>query len=222
MTIANWKRIPCKTVVLFVAAWVLAPNTIWAQAIPATAGAFATYCTPLKKGCDGKIQEVETDAEVKAMTSSPPIDACTVPKGIEFAAGDRAIVAWLSAHPSAADMSTADGINAAIKALWNCQKSVATGVTSWGVPDKTGPFVAFCADAKHYTKCASEIVQASVNAYAAQTLNGKSLHCTSPDNVGTKELTAKVLAWLNGHKEVYGLATEDGNAAAIDHLWPCH
>jgi hypothetical protein len=65
-------------------------------------------------------------------------------------------------------------------------------------------------------------VTASVSAYAAQTFNGQSVHCTSPDNVETKELTDKVLAWLKEHKEVYDQATEDGNAVAIDHLWPCH
>jgi hypothetical protein len=159
---------------------------------------------------------------VQALTSSPPTDVCHVPKGIEDGVAALAIVGWLSAHPNAANMGTEDGIKTAIKALWNCQESVATGVTSWGVPDKTGAFVTFCADAKHYTKCADQIVQASVNASAERIFNGQSSHCSAPDNVASKDVTAKVLAWLIDQKEGYGQATEDGIAAAVDHLWPCH
>jgi len=48
------------------------------------------------------------------------------------------------------------------------------------------------------------------------------VHCSSPDNIETKELTAKVLAWLKDHQELDGQNTEDSTATAIDHLWPCH
>jgi hypothetical protein len=53
-------------------------------------------------------------------------------------------------------------------------------------------------------------------------MNGKSVHCSSPDSVETKELTDKVLTWLKDHKELYVDNTEDSTANAIDHLWPCH
>jgi hypothetical protein len=196
---------------LFVTAWVLNPGAVWAQSIPEKAGAFATYCTPVKESCSSKIISVQFDAL-----------ACSVPDGITSNEGDKAIVGWLSAHPATVDMSTEDGIKTAIKALWNCQKSVATGHTSRGAPDKTDAFVTFCDDTKHYAVCANEIVQASVNAYAALEMNGKSAHCSSPDNIETKELTEKVLTWIKDHKELYAQKTEDSTAYAIDHLWPCH
>jgi hypothetical protein len=219
-TMAHRKLISLAAVGFFLSA--LALGTGWAQDVPATAGAFAAYCTPLKKGCATKIEAVQVGAMMESLNSAKPTTVCTVPDGIEAAAGHQAIVAWLSAHPATANLSTENGINAAIKALWNCQGSVATGVTSRGVPDKTDAFVAFCDDTKHYAKCANEVVQASINAYFAKEINDKSAHCTSPDGVETQELTIKVLAWLKGHKELYGQATEVGTAAAIDHLWPCH
>jgi hypothetical protein len=214
---AKWKRISFKISMLFLAAWVLTPSTVSAQGVPAKAGAFAAYCTPLKEDCSSKIE----DAQVAALAGAAS-DVCSVPDGITADEGARAIVGWLSAHPANANMSTEDGINAAIKALWNCQKSVATGHTSRGVPDNTGVFVTFCDDATHYVPCANEVVQASVNADMALQVNGKSAHCSSPDKVETKELTDKVLAWLKDHKELYGQKTEDSTAIAIDHLWPCH
>jgi hypothetical protein len=164
----------------------------------------------MKEDCSSKILLVQFDAL-----------ACSVPDGITSDEGDRAIVGWLSAHPAIADMSTEDGIKTAVKALWNCQKSVASGHTSRGAPDKTGAFVTFCDETRNFTVCATEVLQASLNAYAALS-NGKSVHCTSPDKVETKELTDKVLAWLKDHKELYGQKTVDSTANAIDHLWPCH
>jgi hypothetical protein len=216
-------RFAAKIWIVVVLAWLaLMANTVWADDVPATAGAFAAYCTPLKKGCRSKITEVLSEAIVTAATSSPPTDACDMPEGIEEVPGDKAIIAWLSEHPDAAGMATADGINTATEALWKCQKSIDTGVTSQGAPDNTAAFVTFCADAKNYTKCANEVVRASVNALAAQDSSGKGPHCTSPDSVETKELTDRVLSWLKGHTEVYDHPTKDGTAAAIDHLWPCH
>jgi len=208
---ARLKRISFKTSMLVLAVWVLNPCTVRAQGLPEKAGDFAAYCTPLKKACSSKIVNVQFDAL-----------NCSVPEGITANEGARAIVGWLSAHPATADVSTEDGIKMAIKALWNCQKSVATGHTSRGAPDKTGAFVTFCDDTRNYTVCANEVVQASINAYAAQQMNGKSAHCSSPDSVETKELTDKVVTWLKDHKELYVQNTEDSAATAIDHLWPCH
>jgi Tfp pilus assembly protein PilW len=207
------------TAALILIAGALMPNRAWAAAdVPATAQKFAVFCTPLNDACRSKIIGVQMDSSF----STPPATDCEVPDGIEHEEGYKAIVSWLSAHPETASMSTEDGINAAIKALWNCQKSIATGHTSWGAPDKIGAFVTFCADAKNYVICANQIVEASTNAYAAQALNGKSDHCSAPDGVETKELTVKVLAWLKDHTEVNGQDTGTGITAAIDHLWPCH
>lgn len=219
---ASWKRIAYKTSMLFLGVSALNQCTVWAQGVPAKAGAFATYCTPMKEDCSNKITEVQSVALVQASVSPQATGVCSVPDGITSNEGDRAIVGWLSAHPATAGMNTGDGINTAIKALWNCQKSVATGHTSRGAPDKTGAFVAFCGDTRNYKVCANEVVQASVNAYMALQINGKSVHCSSPDSVETKELTEKVLAWLKDHKELYGQNTEDSTSNAIDHLWPCH
>jgi hypothetical protein len=206
------------TVALFLTVLALTPKAVWAADVPATAGKFAAFCTPLNDACRSKIVGVQMHTSL----STPSGADCEVPDGIEHEEGYKAIVNWLSAHPEAANMSTEDGINAAIKALWNCQKSVATGHTSWGAPDKIGAYVTFCADARNYAICANQVVQASTNAYAAQALNGKSDHCSIPDGVETKEFMAKVLAWLIEHKEVYGQDTGDGITAAIDHIWPCH
>jgi hypothetical protein len=207
------------TAVLILIAGVLTPNRAWAATdVPSTAGKFAIFCTPLNDACRTKIIGVEMDSSL----STPPATDCEVPEGIEHEEGYNAIVSWLSAHPETASMSTEDGINAAIKALWNCQKSIATGHTSWGAPDKIGAFVMFCADAKNYPICANQVVEASTNAYAALALNGKSDHCSIPDGIETKDFTAKILAWLKDHTEVNGQDTGSGIAAAIDHLWPCH
>src|ERR1035441_8702301 len=104
-TMAGWKRIPFKTSMLFLAASFLNPCTVRSQGVPAKAGAFASYCTPLKEDCSSKIEVVQFDAL-----------ECSVPDGITSNEGDRAIVGWLSAHPATADMSTEDGIKTAIKA----------------------------------------------------------------------------------------------------------
>jgi hypothetical protein len=208
--------------IAFLAVAALTPNAVWADDLPPTAGDFAAYCTPLKDACDGKITEVQVAAMIRAMTSTPPVTACQVPKGIERVAGEKAIIGWLSKHSEAAGMSTADGINAAIKALWNCRASIATGVTSLGVPDMTGAFVKYCAVSRNYVRCANQIVEASTNAAAEQTFNGSSQHCQVPNGVNTHDSTAKVLAWLKKHKETYGQSTDGGIASAVDNLWPCH
>ena len=207
--------------IVILAIWVLTPAPARAGDVPATAGDFAAYCTPLKHDCRSKITEVQVAAMAQAMANSST-KACSVPEGIEEVVADKAIVGWISNHPNAANMTTADGINASIKALWNCQESIASGVTSLGAPDKVGAFVTFCADTANYNKCANQIVQASVDASAARTFNGQSVHCSAPDDVKTSDAAAKVLAWLQEHKEFYGDATTDGTAAAVDHLWPCH
>jgi hypothetical protein len=200
----------------------LTPNAARADDVPATAGAFAAFCTPLKDACRSKIILVQVTADATTMTNNSSAKSCDVPDGIEAEPADKAIVVWLSAHPETASMTTADGISAAIKGLWQCQAKIATGITSWGVPDNAQAFVAFCKAAKNYVKCANQITQASVNASAQQTFNDKSAHCSAPDGVTPKDATAKVLAWLKKHKEANGLSTEDATASAVDHLWPCH
>ena len=100
--------------------------------------------------------------------------------------------------------------------------SAESGVTQWGAPDRAGAFAVFCADRAHETDCADEIVAASLRAYVAYEDGRPGLHCTSPDNVETAELGTKVLAWLGRHQEVQDQPTDDGIAAAIDALWPCH
>jgi len=198
------------------------PKSPTAEDLPASAGDFAANCTPLKKACSTEMIAVQVGDLMESQLSAHHYPVCSVPRGIEEPVAEKAIIGWLSAHPEIASTNRADGIRAAIKALWNCKASVATGVTSMGVPDKSGAFVAFCEDAKNFAKCANEILSDGLAAYVAQSVNGKSSHCSFPDNVETKEAAEKVLAWLKGHKEVYGQTTEDGNADAIDHLWPCH
>jgi hypothetical protein len=112
--------------------------------LPSSAGDFAAYCTPLKEVCTTELIAVQVGDLMESRLSAHPYPVCSVPKGIEEPVAEKAIVGWLSTHPEMASRKRADGIRAAIKALWNCKESVATGVTSLGVPDKTGAFVAFC------------------------------------------------------------------------------
>ena len=198
-----------------------APRVGWAaDDVPKTTGAFVAYCGDHLEACQTKIAVVEI-----ANAMDPAARAagnCIVPRGVEGPAAAKAIIGWLGGHPELAGGSTRDGIETAIKAIWNCRDEVESGVTSLGSPDRTGAFVAFCAGPAHRSTCADEILTASLRAYIAAKKVPPGPHCTSPNDIETPELTSKVLAWLGRHAEVYGRSTEDGIAAAIDALWPCH
>ena len=187
---------------------------------PNTVGPFVTFCKTNFKDCRGKISEVQLDALASEM-SEPSGKICSVPRGIEPEAGAHAIVEWLGQHRETAGLSTGDGVKTAIKALWNCQTKVVTGVTSSGVPDHVGRYVSFCSDAKNYVKCANQTVGVSVDAYAAQLINDDHSHCSAPKGTTTPVMYAKVMEWLKAHPETYDSETEVGIAAAIDTTWPC-
>ena len=186
---------------------------------PATVGPFVTFCQTNFPDCFGKITEIQLNALVQDVQEGTRL-SCSVPRGIDPKAGAHAIVDWLGQHSESAGLATADGVTAAIKALWNCQE-VATGVTSGGVPDKTGRFVAFCKEAKNYASCANKAVEVNMVALAEELMFGSSKHCHAPNGTTTEATYAKVIAWLELHPETYASKTEDGIAAAIDATFPC-
>ncbi len=191
-----------------------------ADDVPAATGAFVAYCDGHLKACQNYIVELQIGSALDPDARAS--GECLVPRGVQDAAAGKAIIGWLGGHPELNGRSTHDGVVAAIKAIWNCQDKVESGVTSLGSPDRTGAFVSFCADPAHRTVCDEEIVAASLSAYIAYQDGKPGQHCTSPDSVETPELASKVIAWLGRHPELNGQPTEDGIAMAIDAIWPCH
>lgn len=197
----------------------LAPQAFGATDAPDQVGPFLEYCVGNHNGCMSALITDEIATEVGADSGE-----CDVPRGIETGAGNAQIVDWLTAHPETHSMTLHDGMQAAMRAIWDCAAAVKTGMTSMGAPDKAGPFLAFCADKKHYAKCANEIVGDNLAVYAGtQGLNDSATgHCPSPDNIETPELTEKILGWLREHPELNDEDTEAAIWAAGDALWPCH
>jgi len=186
---------------------------------PATVGPFVTFCQTNFADCRAKITEIQLIALTRDLQNGTRL-SCSVPRGIDPEAGAHAVVDWLGQHSESAGLATADGVTAAIRALWNCQE-VATGVTSGGVPDKTDRFVAFCKEARNYVRCANKAVEVSSAALLQELVYGNSKHCHSPPGTTTEATYAKVIAWLELHPETYASKTEDGIAAAIDATFPC-
>ena len=182
---------------------------------PQTTGPFLTFCATNSKDCVTALS-----ADQIATTISG--DGCLIPKGIEYSTGDQQILAWMKAHPENAGQSVHASVQAAIKGLWNCQAAVNTGMTSLGVPDKASLFVAYCGDKTHYNKCANEVVGDTVAIYAGNNgLNDSAKgHCSPPEDLDTKPLTDKILAWMSTHPS--DQETELAIWNASDALWPCH
>jgi hypothetical protein len=213
-------RVPFSLTLLLLSVVLARPAWPESSDAPGTVGPFVTFCQTNFEDCYGKITEIQLDALSQDLAADTH-NSCSVPRGIEPEAGAHAIVDWLAQHPQNAGLATDAGVKAAIKGLWNCQAKVATGMTSGGVPDNTGRYVAFCKDAKNYVDCANKSGDVSMDAFAEELMSGSSTHCQAPKGTKTQEIYAKVIAWLGGHPETYTSETEVGIAAAIDATWPC-
>lgn len=196
-----------------------APQAMSAAKAPDQVGPFLKYCARNHSGCMTSLisDEIATDFGGNS-------DECDIPQGIETDAGNAQVIDWLRAHPETHSLPLHDGLQAAMRGIWDCAKAVKTGMTSMGTPDTVGPFLAYCEDKHHYTKCANEIVADNLAVYAGtQGLNDSAKgHCPSPDNMTTRELTGKILDWFRTHPDLNDQDTETAVWAAGDALWPCH
>jgi hypothetical protein len=201
------------------AALLFAPQAMSAAKAPDQVGPFLKFCVKHHQDCMTSlvVDEIATNLSENS-------GQCDVPRGIETNAGNAQVLDWLKAHPESHSLPLHDGMQAAMKSIWNCAAAVKTGMTSMGTPDTIGPFLAFCEDKHHYTKCANEIVGDNMAVYAGtQGLNDSAKgHCPSPDGIDTPELTRKILGWLRQHPELNDQDTETSIWAAGDGLWPCH
>lgn len=198
------------------AALVISTGAMGANPVPDKAAAFVAYCAGHFADCKAKVVDADVAALATRLFAKQPQSVCSIPKGVSTDAATKDILAWLGNHKIAAAMSTDDAIQAAVKDLWHCKTQIGDGTVPGGPPAKTGAFVSYCANQQ--TKCANEIVAVTV----AVAVPDRPVHCSPPDDIKTKELAARVVAWLGQHKETHNMKTDDGIAAAFDHLWPCH
>lgn len=204
---------------------ILFPAISVAAKVPAKTGEFVNYCKA-RKHHDDCFTEMMADEVSTSLSANLNGDRgeCQLPRGISGIKGNEEILAWLARHNDYDAAPLHDGIQAAIKGLWNCAETLHNGKTSSGAPDKAGAFLAFCGGARNYNICADEIVSDDMKAYAgAAGLNpGYAGHCSAPKGVETKEMTGKVLAWLRANPQQPDGDTEAAVMTAIDSLWPCH
>jgi len=186
-----------------------------ANPVPDKAGAFVAYCAGHFADCRAKVVDADVATLATKLFAKNPQSVCSIPKGISMDAATKEILGWLGSHKVAASMSTDDAIQAAVKDLWHCKTQIGDGTVPGGPPAKTGAFVTYCASQQ--AKCAGEIVAATVTVAVPD----RPVHCSPPNGIKTPELTARVVAWLQQHKETYEMKTFDGIATAFDHLWPC-
>lgn len=187
-----------------------------ANSVPDKTGAFVAYCATNFAGCKSKVVDVDTAVLAAKLFANSGKKDCALPKGVGNDNATKQILVWLGNHKNVHSMKTADGIQAAVKALWHCKTQIGDGSEPGGPPARTGPFVAYCAT--HNVKCADEMVAVSVSIMVPD----HPKHCLPPKNLKNKEVSAAVLGWLGQHKETHGLKTFDGIKVAFDHLWPCH
>jgi hypothetical protein len=186
---------------------------------PDRVGPFLKYCAKNHDGCS-----ISLSADEIATNLSGNSGECDIPRGIQTRAGNAQVLDWLKAHPETHALLLHDGMQAAMKSIWNCATAVKTGMTSIGAPDTVGPFLVFCEDKHHYAKCANEILGDNMAVYAGtQGMNDSAKgHCPSPDGITTQELASKVIGWFRTHPEMNDQDTEVAVWAAGDALWPCH
>lgn len=159
-----------------------------------------------------------------AITEGDGKGLCVPPDGISQDQANEKILVWLRQNRGTHAMIVFDGIQAAIKGLWNCETSLGnagTGLDSLGVPETVaqtlGPFLSFCDGDANRVKCANEIVAVDVLA-----MTGDGSHCTAPDSTTGIELSDRVLAWLRANPQPPQTDTTIAVMTAIDTIWPCH
>jgi len=117
-SMANWRRTSFLMAVLFLTAWVLTPNTIWAEDhVPAKTGAFLAYCKTNNQGCVDEVADISFAMQV---TNPAKKEWCPTKEVEDVKLLTGKVVEWLTAHPETADMATEDGIEMALVRLYPC------------------------------------------------------------------------------------------------------
>ncbi len=190
--------------------------------VPGETGAFVKFCARNFKSCREEIlQEQIVIMAAKAWANSTS-DKCWVPDGVDDDTAARQILGWLKQHGETAMMKTEDGVETAVRGIWNCQTKIETGLTSMGVPDRTGAYMKFCGVAANYAKCANQMVADDVIIATRDPSSTAPAHCTAPKGMDSNTMAKAIYYWLYAHPETYELPTDDGVWTAIDALWPCH
>jgi hypothetical protein len=91
---------------------------------PENTGDFVAYCTPFRDDCKSRVMDINI---VNGYSQLSGREACTIspPKGqkkftdSDLIEASKSIIAWLAQRPEIHGMKTLDGINRAIRALWN-------------------------------------------------------------------------------------------------------
>jgi hypothetical protein len=189
--------------------------------VPKTVGPFVAYCATNFNDCTG---EIASDQAILSLTQEQDKTVCLVPRGVTDDSADRQILNWLAQHNELAASSTSDGVEAAIRAIWNCVTEIPNGQTYNGAPENTASFLSYCADSAHDAVCADVIDTASLRAYAASLgfKNGEQGHCSIPDAVKSQDALMQVMGWLKGRSDMLDRDIEDVAPYAIDGVWPCH
>lgn len=199
----------------------VAPAISRAADVPQATGDFVQFCSDKANwsACENAMLTDETASEVSMLANNDRSE-CVVPDGIEVSDANAQIVSWLAQNKDYDNTPLHEGMQAAMRGLWNCATKLNTGKTSMGAPDKIGAFMSFCTARQNYTICANEIVTGDVSVMASA-LAGPANRCPSPDGTTTEELTAKTLEWLRANPQPDDEDTAQAILTAHDALWPC-
>ena len=100
---------------IFTAAYAASP-------VPERAGDFVVYCTSHFKECKNKILSLDVAAMAKALWGKDnKTQVCVTPDDVNENVAAKQILAWLTNNGAAANMTTANAVRAAEKAIWNCR-----------------------------------------------------------------------------------------------------
>ena len=94
-----------------------------ASPVPERAGDFVVYCTSHFKECKNEILTRDVAAMAGALwgKDKDKTQVCVTPDDVNQTVAAKQILAWLTDNKSTANMTTADAIRAAEKAIWNCR-----------------------------------------------------------------------------------------------------
>lgn len=190
--------------------------------VPGITGAFVAFCAKNFGPCRDEIQQEQIVIMASKAWAKSGTDKCWVPDGVDDDVAAKQIIDWLKRHSETATLKTEDGVEAAVRGIWNCQTKIETGVTSMGVPDKTGAFMTFCGVKANYVKCANQMVADDVIIETREPSSTAVPHCSAPKGTSSAAMAKAIYYWLAAHPETYELSTDDGVWTAIDALWPCH
>src|ERR1700674_406364 len=188
-----------------------------ANPVPDKTGPFVAYCTSHFADCKNEVRVTDIATMATFLFTNTAAEPCTIPKGIDIDTGTKEILTWMGKNKNADAMTTTDGIQAAEKELWHCQRQIGDGTVPGGIPAKTGAFIAYCST--HNVACANEMVAVSVSVIINPDAPD---YCSLPAGLKTQAISDAVLGWLGKHEETYGLDTDAGIKVAFKHLWSCH